>query len=396
MPKLRNVLDVLKSTELFAQAPDLLCASLAEKMEYISVPAGEILFGEGEHGDALYLIAEGEVEVLSNEVNIISRGPGECIGELALLDDLPRSATVVAKTDARLLKLLREDFQQALANSFEVAQAALQTLGRKLRQDIKLWTAAARAHERIQHDLRRARELQMSMLPSEDLALDWLYLTGESRPATEVGGDYYAYSLLPDGRVAIAVGDATGHGFYSGLLVAMVSSVLQFQIEIDPSPEAVLAALNRVVYNYRHKRLLLTFAYGLLAPKQRILTLASAGHPYPYLYQHRQNKWIPLTINSLPLGTKRQLNAPEIISVEWEPGDKLFLYSDGVTDMSNEHGEIYSFDSLEQALHRHATKTPSELKEAIYKELCAYRGKRPVEDEFDDDVTIVVVEFVSP
>ena len=138
---------------------------------------------------------------------------GEHVEELALLDDSPRSAAVQAKTDVRLLKLYQDDFHQILLTSLEVAKARLQLLGQKIKEDTVQRIAMGREQEQLQQDLRRAHEIQAAMLPSKDLILDWVYLTGKSEPAAVVGGDYYDYFRLPDGCVGIAIGDAVGHKF---------------------------------------------------------------------------------------------------------------------------------------------------------------------------------------
>ena len=294
-------LHFLKTTELFAHVPDGVLGSIQDKMKPIRLPAGTVLFNQGEPGDGLYLILEGEVAIHSDGVQIAIRGPGECVGELAVLDDAPRSAAVTAKTDAVLLKCDRDDFHQIVATSRGVAGALFRMLGQKIREETAQHITIVRQQEQLQQDLRRAHEIQTAMLPGEDLSLDWLHLSGKSQPAAVVGGDYYDYFPLPDGRVSVAIGDVAGHGFYSGLLVATVSSALQFQVERDADPAAVCAVLNQVVQNYHHTRLMMTFAYIVLNPSDRTLTFANAGHPYPCLYRQGGHRWTALELDHFRL-----------------------------------------------------------------------------------------------
>ena len=385
----KELFNNLKNTELFAHVPDDVLTSISDKMELLRLPAGKVLFNEGEFGDTLYLIIEGELAILSDDIEIVTRRRGECVGELALLDPSPRNATVKSKTDSSLLKLHRNDFNRTLASSWEAVCSVFKMLVRKLRAETEQKISIIREQERLQQDFRRAYEIQTAMLPSEDLTLDWVHLAGKSQPAADVGGDYYDYFSLPDGCVSVAIGDVVGHGFYSSLLVAIASSALKFQVEKAPSPQSVLNALNKVVLNYRHTRMLMTFAYMLLNPSNQTLTFANAGHPYPYLYRHDERKWTSLEISELPLGALQQ-SWSRTLTVEWKPGDRLFLYSDGIIETQNEKEEMYGFDSLERLLYQHASISPGDMISAIYEELDGYRNGCPI----DDDVTVVVVQFL--
>jgi len=205
-----------------------------------------------------------------------------------------------------------------------------------------------------------------------------------------VGGDYYDYFILPDNRVGVAIGDVVGHEFYSGLLVAIVSTGLTFQLELNSNPSAVIESLNKVVRNYRHARMLMSFSYILLDPFSFTLTLTSAGgYPSPYIYHHSVGEWNILETKSPPLGAFPQI-VTKSLNVQWEPGDRLFLYTDGVIETQNEDGQEYRASLLEEALNRNVSLPPADMISAMYEELDDYRGNRP----FDDDITMVVVEFI--
>lgn len=386
----KESLDTLKTIELFTHAPSEILSSIWDKMEEVQLSAGKVLFNAGEAGDGLYLIVEGKLGIRSGSVLIGTREPGEYVGELALLDDSPRSATVEAVTDAVLLKLYREDFHQALTTSPQIVRDLLRLLVQKIRNDTQQRAAILHQQEQLQYNLRRAHEIQAAMLPSGHLTLDWVHLTGSSRPAAVVGGDYYDYFTLPDGRVCAAIGDVAGHGFHSSLLVAIVSSALHFQVDREAAPVSVHVALNRVVRNYRHTRLLMTLSYLILNPADCTFTWTNAGHPYPYLYRRRERRWEALEIDSLPLGTLLH-QRPEEMTMKWELGDRLFLYSDGVVEAQNDDGQIYGDDALECFLYKYARLTPDEMITRMYEELKDYCGGQP----FEDDVTAVVVEFTQ-
>ena len=152
----------------------------------------------------------------------------------------------------------------------------------------------------------------------------------------------------------------------SSLLVAIVSSTLRFQVEIDPAPDSVVTALNEVLQNYRHTRMLMTFSCLLISPTAPMLTFINAGHPYPYLHRYDMGTWVALESDSLPLGTHLQVQ-PMPIQVEWKHGDSLFIYSDGLIEMQNENGEPYGFNSLERFLYQHVSLSPNEMVAALYR-----------------------------
>lgn len=386
-----ELLKILSRTPLFAGAPENVLSAVGNRMQLLRLSDGDTLFSEGEVADGLYLIVKGKVAIWSGAVKIQERIEGEYIGEVALVDDAPRSATVRATSDdVALLKLHRDDFHQVLSTSPQVASGLLRILGQKIKQETVYRIAAVRQQEQHDYDLKRAREIQTTMLPTGDFSLEWMHLTGKSQPAAEVGGDYYDYFHLPDGRVSVAIGDVAGHGFYSGLLVALVSSGFGFQMEIDPSPTSALTALNKIVRNYRHTRMLMTFSYLILDHSDHTFTFANAGHPHPYLYRADEQRWSALKTNgSPPLGTRLKFQ-PEPIQLNWQSGDCLFLYSDGLTEARGVGEEGYGADALERFLNDYALHSPHTMITDLDAELDNFRSGNPLQD----DLTVVIVQLL--
>lgn len=168
MFKLKDRLNMLKNTELFAHVPDEILALIHDKMKSFRLPAGTILFTEGEVGDTLYLIVEGELEVQSHGVEIATRGPGECVGELALLNDSTRNATIHAKTDTLMLQLNRSNFYQVLTTSWEVVSSMFQILGKRQTQDIK--QQIIRLEKKVEERTNELHEKQVQLIHAEKMA----------------------------------------------------------------------------------------------------------------------------------------------------------------------------------------------------------------------------------
>lgn len=124
----------LKTIGIFAETPGHELASVARILEEVELLAGEDLIQEGESGDCLYIVIDGQLRVHSNQRTLQVIGPGIVVGELALLDPEPRAASVTAIEDAFLFRLDREPFEEVMANQPEIAQATIRTLTRRIRE----------------------------------------------------------------------------------------------------------------------------------------------------------------------------------------------------------------------------------------------------------------------
>lgn len=125
---------ILKAVDLFSEIPGRDLARIAQVTEELVIGRGESLMKEGELGDSLFILVEGEVEVRKGRQAIAQLGPGECVGEMALLDSEPRSATVRAAEDIRVLRLDRDAFDELMDGHVDIARGVIRVLTRRLRQ----------------------------------------------------------------------------------------------------------------------------------------------------------------------------------------------------------------------------------------------------------------------
>ncbi len=242
--------------------------------------------------------------------------------------------------------------------------------------------------QRMSHELDIARRIQQSLLPQHEPEVAGLDVAGVCLTYAEVGGDYYDYLLLRDGRLAIAIGDVFGHGVSSGLLAAAVQGCLQNQVSVDSDPGKVLAAIDRVVRSSGEQ--LMTLCYTVLDPQNGLATIASAGHWPPYHYVARTGtvkEVYPSTAIAPALGTFPTDVYPTH-QIILEPGDLLVFYSDGILETPNADEEMYGEERFHEALHRHAAKTTQQIRDAILEEVERFRGDVPQ----DDDIALVIVK----
>ncbi len=242
--------------------------------------------------------------------------------------------------------------------------------------------------ERQRVELETARGIQSSILPDLPPRLAGVDIAHAYLPASEVGGDFYDVLALEDGRLAVAVGDVAGHGVSSGLIMSMAKSALAVQVTFDPEVAAVFNTMNRTVYQTARKRLLTTLCYAVVDPLRLEMFYASAGHLHPYRISVA-GKVEPLESIAYPLGVRGALPV-EVRTAKLDPGDTLFLFSDGIVEARREgNDEMFGFDRLEASLARHVGRGPEATRDGVLGDVARFTAGSPRED----DQTIVVLRL---
>jgi len=373
-------------TPLFREVPDKALEQLAFSSKVILYSPGEFLVKQDEPGDALYLVIEGTVSIIRDGLEITRRDAIEYIGEIALIDDAPRSATVAAVEPTKAIRITRDNFWSMIEAHPSVARHLLRLLCARIRQDTLRQIEAIQDKIKRERDLERAAEIQRSMLPSGDLKAGDLHISGVCILAETVGGDYFDYISLPDGRACCIIADGRGHGMDAALLAALVRSALHTQIRFDPSPESVMNALERVVMDAgKTTQAFATCCYVLFENDK--LHYVNAGHPFPILY--RGAEITELKSTNLCLGWSYLDPSPyDVRTIEWSPGDGLLMYSDGVTDTEGPENEFFEFERLSSLVVNCCNDPPPQLSRKILHAVEEFRGNKSSRD----DITLVIAK----
>jgi sigma-B regulation protein RsbU (phosphoserine phosphatase) len=228
----------------------------------------------------------------------------------------------------------------------------------------------------------------MRLLP-EPLALPELRSEWRFIPSAELGGDMFGYHWLDEKRLLIYLADVSGHGIGQALLSVSVINLLQSQLMADVDdfacPEQVLKSVNRFVRRVRRGNMFVTMWYGVYDTAEGTIDYASAGHPPALLTGPDANLERLRTVGTA-LGI---LDAPSYSSatVRVQPGSRLYLYSDGVYEVTQENGKLWTLRQFQELVQ--AGRTPG-LKEIDRIE----RGVRQVNatEDFEDDFSLVVFE----
>ena len=235
----------------------------------------------------------------------------------------------------------------------------------------------------VRDELEVARQLQRDLLPTAAPELAGYQVVHSYRTANEVGGDYYDFLPIADGRTALVIGDASGHGMAAGLLMAIANAALKLAVEVDPAPARVAALLNRVLCRTGDHRAFMSLFYGALRPSDGRLDFVCAGHPFPLL-RRAGGEIVELGRGGFPLGIRDALDvAPD--SVHLEPGDTLVLYSDGLPEAVNAAGDALGYDALRELLR--AGGQVQSIHDRLLAALDAHRAGEPLKD----DLSLVVV-----
>jgi serine phosphatase RsbU (regulator of sigma subunit) len=369
---------------LFADLPGPLLVEIGRTLKPVEAAPGTVIFNQGDPADAIYLISEGTVVISAEGFDLLQLSRGELVGEVALLDERLRSASATAGTAVRLLKWERDDFHK-LMQAPELALALFKVLTRKLRQDLPVKAREAAT----QQDLRRAREIQKAMLPAGGLATPRAEVAGSCRPCDDVGGDFYDYLDLGDGKVGAIICDVQGHGFNSALMVSLVKGVLDTQRRFDHAPASILGSMNHALELSARTGLLMSCCYALVDAERGTLSYSNAGHPAPFVFDSRAGELRALESTDMILGVVGFPRAGfPAVEIPFRSGDVLVLYSDGVTEALDQGGSEFGAERLGEILRSEAKRPAAE----IQNEILAAHGRHCGKVRVADDVTLVVVK----
>ena len=290
---------------------------------------------------------------------------GELIGLLNLGPRL--SEQEYSADDRRLL----ENLARHVAPAVMVAQLVRQQ------------ETEARNRERIEQELRVATLIQQNFLPKEAPALDGWHLAAHYQPAREVGGDFYDFIGLDDGRLGIVIGDVTDKGVPAALVMASTRSIIRGAAQRLSSPAEVLRRVNDLLCPDIPPNMFATCMYCILDPQSGRLVYSNAGHNLPYLYT--TGGAIELRATGMPLGLLPGMSYDDH-EVVVKPGESVLFYSDGLVEAHDANHEMFGFPRLGKLVAQQGAR--KDLIAVVSDALEAFADKA-IDQE--DDVTLVTL-----
>lgn len=241
--------------------------------------------------------------------------------------------------------------------------------------------------ERLQSEIDIAASIQRNLLPKQGPTFPGIAFAAHFEPTAAIGGDYYDVFNLDRSRLALAIGDVSGHGLSTGLVMAMVKAAITTLVEEGADESSMFVRLNELVRRSTDARTFMTLGFTIFDMQRGTLRHTNAGHLYPYLLRSGAALQ-QIEAPALPLGVRNRMD-PGTVEVPLENGDTLVYLSDGIIEAQNVAGEPFGFDRLESILTARTGQSPDVVRDAILHELTRFCGGRTA----DDDRTIMIVSF---
>lgn len=247
--------------------------------------------------------------------------------------------------------------------------------------------------ERYKEELEVARRIQQDLLPQSFPESAKIDIAAYSKPAKEVGGDYYDFYRFDDQKFAVVIGDVSGKGTSAAFHMAELKGIFQALIDLKLSPADFMVHVNNAVSNCLDKGLFITFAYILVDLEEMKITYARAGHCPILYYDHEKQQAEYFDDDGIGLGIIRSdkfRNLVDIRERSVSPDSILVLYTDGITEARSENGEEeYDYDRLAQVLEKNASADSRVISDGIFDDLKAFTRS----DNYLDDSTLIVMKF---
>jgi serine phosphatase RsbU (regulator of sigma subunit)/pSer/pThr/pTyr-binding forkhead associated (FHA) protein len=380
------------------------------------------LFGLFKQADRCFLIQMGEGDKLQPRVVKTRRAADEANARFSrsivrraletaqafLSDDATRDDRIQLSqsvVDFRIRSVMCAPMTRADGKAFGVIQLDTQDRSKKFTQDdLKLLCGVANqasialenarmldeavSQERIRRDLLLAEQVQMSFVPKAPPRVTGYEFFGYYKPALTVGGDYYGYIPLPDGRMVVAVGDVAGKGVPASLIMAKLSSDIRVCMLTEPNPARAIARLNDMLAEFvSDMDRFVTLLAVVLDPATHLATIVSGGHQSPVLVRpggQLDLEPMPRSVAGMPLGLIEGMDF-ESCQITIEPGESLILFTDGVTESRNVKDEEFKMPNVERVLKEAGDLGPRGLAERLVGAVNQHAsGRAP-----HDDVTVV-------
>jgi sigma-B regulation protein RsbU (phosphoserine phosphatase) len=271
-----------------------------------------------------------------------------------------------------------------LAESFNLMTSSIEDL---LRQSAE--------KERLEEELRIARQIQMSLLPKDHVSMPGLSIAALCLPATEVGGDYYDLIPIDEKRLALLIADVSGKGTSAALYMAELKGIVLSLCKIYDSPRKLLIEANKILAENLDSRSFITMAYAVVDIEQRQMTFARAGHNPIYQLQANGSSAVTrvLAPEGLGLALDRSGRFEQILTedcVHLDSGDIFLFFTDGLSEAMNPRSDLFGESRLRETLERHSDLSIEDLREKIIDEIFAFAEG---EDQHDD-MTMVLMKVL--
>jgi serine phosphatase RsbU (regulator of sigma subunit) len=398
---------------LFREIPPAELADMVKELPTETYPAGSYLFRDGDPGENLYVVQDGQLEVVlaadtPDEMLLKVCGPGEYVGEMGLiLADGRRTATVRAKAPTHAWVMSRAKFAQALQRWPIIAYAMVNILSERLDatndstfrdlteknhalqkayDELKAAQVQLIEKERLERELKVAADIQLSILPDVLPVTAGYDFGARILPARQVGGDFYDVYLLDEFSTGVVIGDVADKGVPAALFMARAHALIMAEADSSTSPGDVLRFANGHITRLQKSAQFVTALYGTLNSATSEFSYARAGHEPPVILRPDGTVERVPHAAGMSLGLWDEITLDEQV-VKLEKGSTLVLFTDGMTDCRDPGGSAFGLERITATLSGLAGLSAQEVCDRLFDTLMRYQDG----SSQDDDVTLVAI-----
>ncbi len=247
-------------------------------------------------------------------------------------------------------------------------------------------------NERYKEQLKIAKNVQKSLLPTELVNNDHLTMSAFSMAADEVGGDYYDILEYKKNHFGLIIGDVSGKGTSAAFQMAQMKGIFHSLANQGVTPEEFNIKANTALSQCLERRSFITATYFDIDTTNNTLHFSRAGHCPSLFYCKNKEAVDYLKCDGMGLGIVRNSTYQDYVqsnTLNYQEGDVLLLYTDGITEAKKNDGAQFGSDRLKKSFATHASKAPDQIKEGIKNDLSDFIGEMII----DDDYTLVVIQF---
>lgn len=433
-----TILDQLRAHETLGELPDNALRILIESSELLHFAPKDVILRQGTASNSAFFIVSGEAEILVEtsygDIHIARGLPKALIGEIGAFTSMPRIATVRAQTAIDALRIERLQLLELGRTNPQLLLFVIGQLGERLsrlNRTIGFYTNALIALERNDFDTKLLDELlnpmpelidfshsfvrlaeqitskrqrfeemanaaaiQRSMLPrpyKAESAFAAIDLYGEVHPAREVGGDFFDYFTIDDRRLAVTVGDVSGKGVPASLFMVITQSLIRLMMREGCDLAMEITRVNNLLAANNEELMFATAFCGVIEVNTGEFIYSNCGHSPPLLLRHDG------TIDRLPpTGPPLAARAHATLKTATRSltaGDRLILFSDGLSEATNPNGDFFGDDRIERAVREYAQVAAQDMVRGIIRRVTEFENGAP---RYDDIACVTVVYRGQP
>lgn len=368
-----------------------------ERCPVEALARGEVLLEPGQANHYLYFLLSGRLEVRlkstdSPVADVIEAG--ECIGEMSIIDGQPTSAYVIATEHSTVLAVHENVFWSKIAISPKAMRNLSRVLAERMRKRNEA-TLRALEHEirleQLQKELLAAYEIQIGMLPQGPSLfpeLPSLDVHARMDVVKAVGGDFYAAFALDERRVCIAIGDVSGKGMPAALFMVRTVTLLRAELVRPDDLAACVYRFNQALCDTNISHMFVSLIVMRIDVLDGTVDYVNAGHA-PMLVALGAEPFAAVDDSQGLIAGVLDDNAYDVGVIRLQAGDRLVLYTDGVTEARNDTRHFYCLQRLQDFVNNLDANDSARLVDAIFEDVHAFAGGTPQ----SDDVTVVAIGY---